>query len=1086
MISCFCVENDVWISFDIPYEMIFSLTCTKHVLNFVLIHLMSVVLFSSHLEENKNNKKKGKCNEPIGNSEKWYYKIPPFIYICFWRLSFWFYFLIMMLQIVYTTSLDIRITLLPIIMSIVTSIVLDITQKKRQQKYINKINDNTTKRLNKGKWTEVKWKDLQPGDIIQLTDRDFAPADCVVLKTSNGHPISVETNIIDGSTQLGPRNPPDLPDIYFENAIEHTPFTIRDIQRERFTDPTQAKSQLTSKYNFTAKLDFGSKSCELSNKNFVERYSAVYHNGAIVCGIIFTGKDCWSVKNAPTRIKFTHLERKLNLLNIFLIALIVIASLICALISLAFYSRREMFPIYSEISANIPYMSKSSYFLSVWRNYIVLLIPVSPLELYAFMDLVFLANSLLIMRSFKKSSIPNTRIIDEMSNVDAVITSKSMLLAHKPTLKRVFLNGVSYGQDITTKKLSQNIENDLLQNRTIMRSFYDPSLKASDDNRMFFLHSTLCHSATLVGNSEKFNYVSRFPDDEHLLKLAASCGFMLTGRTETESYVLVGDQTYHFKTKRIIHSSLRHPRISIIVEDSEGQLILLTRGVYKVMINLVDDLERDYQSQYDLYHQEGLHVECSSYKYLTQKQYMQFEEKLAEFGEENIDFEFSVVEELEKHSIFLAMLGFEDQPRDGTLLFLARAKGGLNHIVLSSQSKGTSLVITAIALGIIHDDPLVGTIKGNIVEDVEISISYVLEAEKYDALIITGSSIEFLLQSEYAHEVADLIHNTKLIILQRCDQLQASQFIEYLQKVNKETVLAVGHTIYDSVYMQKADVSVAITEENIHPCTVSSDIVINSFDNLCDLIFVQGTWVRERVRSFINYIMPRNMFVAFIQMWYGIFCCFSGTPLIEESNLLALLYFFTIAPYLSRSLFNEKVHQFKLLSSATFFKEDNVNNLNKNRFIISLGGTLVSSLILLLISYIVLFNTRTEFTDTISLPHFSHQICTSILFACLGFVLPLMDTWCFIQHFIVWGSQILFFTLYRIITEFDISGQMEGTTNEVFTKWPSICILALSLFVSLFASSSYIMFKKIRQQRGNLKKHEIVTESQTQERFTDS
>ena len=1048
---------------------------------------MNVVLFSSHLEGNKNNKrKKANCNEPIGKSEKWYYKIPPFIYICFSRLSFWFYFLIMVLQIVYQTSLDIRITLLPIILSVITSILLDIVQKKRQFKYINKINENTTKRLNKGVWNEVKWNEIQPGDIIQLTDRDYAPADLVVLKTSNGHPISVETNIIDGSTQLGPRNPPDLPDIYFENAIEHTPFTIRDIQRERFMDPTQAKSQLTSKYNFTAKLDFGSKSCELSNKNFVERYSCVYHNGSIVCGVIFTGKDCWSVKNAPTRIKFTHLERKINFYNIFLILFLVIASLICALVSLAYYSRREMFPIYSGITETIDYMSKKDYFLSNWRNYIVLLLPISVLELYPFLDLIFLANSLLIMRSFKKSSIPNSRIIDEMSHVNAVITSKSMLLAHKPTLKRVFLNGVSYGQDITTKKLSQNIENDLLQNRTIMRTFYDPSLKASDETRMFFLHSTLCHSATLVGNSEKFNYVSRFPDDEHLLKLAASCGFMLTGRTETDSYVLVGDETYHFKTKRIIHSSLRHPRISIIVEDSEGQLILLTRGVYKVMINLVDNLERDYQSQYDLYHQEGLHVECSSYKYLTQKQYMQFEEKLAEFGEENIDFEFSVVEELEKNSIFLAMLGFEDLPRDGTLLFLARAKSGFNHIVLSSQSKGTSLVITAIALGIIHDDPIVGTIKGNIVEDVEISISYVLEAEKYDALIITGSSIEFLTQSEYAHEVADLIRNTKLIILQRCDQLQASQFIEYLQNINKETVLAVGHTIYDSVYMQKADVSVAITEESIHPCTVSSDIVINSFDNLCDLIFVQGTWVRERIRSFINYIIPRNMFIAFIQMWYGLFCCFSGTPLIDESNLLALLYFFTIVPYLSRSIFNEKVHEYKLLSSPTFFKEDNVDNLTKYRLIYSICGTLVSSLLLIMLSYKILFSTRTEFTDTISLPHFSHAISTAFLFGCLGFVLPLFDTWCFIQHFIVWGSQILFFTLYRLITEFEISGRMQGTTNQVFTKWPSICIIVLSLFISLFASSSFIIFKKIRLQKGIANSHELQTETQNHERFTDS
>ncbi|EAX92382.1 hypothetical protein TVAG_156610 [Trichomonas vaginalis G3] len=308
-----------------------------------------------------------------------------------------------------------------------------------------------------------------------------------------------------------------------------------------------------------------------------------------------------------------------------------------------------------------------------------------------------------------------------------------MLLEPKPCLKRIYLNGNTYGRDIAIRELSLAIQNNLLENRTIMRQFYDPSLHISEETRMFFLHLALCHSATLIGTKEKFRYVSRYPDDEQLLKLAANAGYMLISRNPENSYILIGGKTYCFTTKRMIHSSVKHPRTSIIVEDQDGTIILFSRANYKLMTSIIDNSD-SLNNVYENFYQEGLHVEMCSYRIITQKQYKRFEEKIGEFGTENTDLVYTIVENLEMHSSPISLVAFEDQPRDGVLPFLARSKKAFDNIVLTSQTKGTSLLISATSLGIVKTNPIVGLIKGNTLEEVDTSLSFLFESPKYEVI----------------------------------------------------------------------------------------------------------------------------------------------------------------------------------------------------------------------------------------------------------------------------------------------------------------------------------------------------------------
>ena len=162
----------------------------------------------------------------------------------------------------------------------------------------------------------------------------------------------------------------------------------------------------------------------------------------------------------------------------------------------------------------------------------------------------------------------------------------------------------------------------------------------------------------------------------------------------------------------------------------------------------------------------------------------------------------------------------------------------------------------------------------------------------------------FLNISNYAQRVAQLIHNTKTIILQRADQYQASLFVRYMQETLNEAVLSVGHSVYDSSYMMASNIGVACAATDIRPCNVSADIIVNSFEQLGNICFVHGNWLRDRIDTCINFIVSRNMIFAFLQLFYNIYCGFSGTPLFNSLIQLSVLLFFGSSSILNTFFFS--------------------------------------------------------------------------------------------------------------------------------------------------------------------------------------
>ena len=1012
-----------------------------------------MILFSAH-RSGIGRRRREHCNQPYCTRKNLFEKIPSCLYIATTRLSFWFYLILFVFQCAYSTKLSFIVTLFPIVSTLFSALILDNVNKLRRKRYIQKINDRTCTIMRECKWIDCKWSEVSVGDIIKLRDGDLAPADLILLRTSDGQQTSIETHIIDGSTQWQPRSAPLLVELSYENAIINTTFTIRDLQRAPSVEVLNTSPSLLTKFNLTGTLEFAGKQIELTNKNYIERYSVIHHEGDIICGVVYIGEDSSSVKSTASKKSLTKVEEFLRKQNKWEIILCVLLSLICALVSM--FNNKSSFSGQHSIE-------KLSSFFQIFMNFLVLFSPFVPLELYFFVDVVLLFNTNIIQHNYPRSFVNSVELVNEITSADTLVISKSMLLERKPILKRIYLNNKIYGDEITTRQYVQSIdkENQINPENAPKKTFFDPDLTCSDDTRMFFLHLTLCHSASIIGNRDKFHYISRFHDDEQLLQLAAKSGFMLIGRKPEESIILVGNQTFSFKTKKLFHTTIKHPRVTIIVEDSEGSLILFSRGVFKVMYQLLENGD-EYMDMFESFRNEGIHVEILMYRYISKKEYAKFEEKLDELGEDNKEFHSSVIEAFESGCKFLSILGFEDQPRSGSLLFLSRVKNAFNQIVIASQAKGSSLVLTETALGIIQPDPIVGSIKGASLDDVDISVSYLLERDNFDVLIISGNSIEHLTTSQYNKEILQAIMSTPTIILQKANHKHVALFVQYLRKYAEQNIMAVGHSVYDNVYMDQSNFSVSVPTNEIRPNNIGADLVVKDFTQLADIIFVDGNWIRERIRMLLSFITAKNFVFAALQFWYSILCHFDGSSLFPAQYYPLIMFFFTFLPILTRSVMNKTYSKEQLLSDQTFY---NVDKFQITTFASWIFRILFSFFIALLFMigtiYSITDNIRHyRFAYTKSFFHFA--ILTEYFFSCLFYLIPTFSSWSIFELFSVIATILSYFALMYWNTNTIYSGKYKNVFRTTFRSIRMICLIIMCSAFSF--GLSYIKKKKSRNK----------------------
>ena len=241
-------------------------------------------------------------------------------------------------------------------------------------------------------WNEIRWEDVQVGDIVRLARDEAAPADVVVLQAKGTDELAyIETMALDGETNLKSRRPVPL--------LGKTCSTLNEISdcgaQIVVEDPN------LDLYNFEGRLTIGDETMPLTNTEVVYRGSILRNTSEITALVVYTGEECKIRMNATKnpRIKAPSLQAVVNKVVIILVIFVVVLAIFNTI----------AYQIWQETTEEKAwYLSNASVaFFPILVSFIILFNTMIPLSLYV---------SLEIVKLFQLFLMKDIEMFDEDSN----------------------------------------------------------------------------------------------------------------------------------------------------------------------------------------------------------------------------------------------------------------------------------------------------------------------------------------------------------------------------------------------------------------------------------------------------------------------------------------------------------------------------------------------------------------------------------------------------------------------------------------------------------------------------------------------
>jgi magnesium-transporting ATPase (P-type) len=185
------------------------------------------------------------------------------------------------------------------------------------------------------------------------------------------------------------------------------------------------------------------------------------------------------------------------------------------------------------------------------------------------------------------------------------------------------------------------------------------------------LHLALCHTIVIDERTGKYNASS--PDELALVNAAKFFGAEFVKRDEENNMIINFEgKKLSYRLMNILEFNSTRKRMSVILEDPQGEYILLTKGadsIIKERLNMqASPFFRDSQIQVDAFAEEGLRTLFLAKRKLSKKEYLEWNAKFEAAMQtiSNRDEEVARVnEEIEVRLELVGSTAIEDKLQDG-------------------------------------------------------------------------------------------------------------------------------------------------------------------------------------------------------------------------------------------------------------------------------------------------------------------------------------------------------------------------------------------------------------------------------------
>ncbi|KAJ4961143.1 hypothetical protein NE237_021053 [Protea cynaroides] len=1030
----------------------------------------------------------------------------------------------------------------PLVVVIGASMVKEAIEDWKRKKQDIEVNNRKVKvHRGDGSFDNTEWKNLRVGDIVKVEKDDFFPADLLLLSSNDEDAICyVETMNLDGETNLK-----------LKQALEVTSGLQEEVSFHDFKAVIQCEDPNANLYTFVGTMKFGEQQYPLSPQQLLLRDSKLRNTDYIYGAVVFTGHDTKVMQNSmEPPSKRSKIERKMDRLVYFLFSMVVLVSLVGSIFfgiatrddlekgrMKRWYLRPDDTTIFFD-PKRAP-ISAILHFLTALMLYSYFI----PISLYVCIEIVKVMQTIFINQDlhmyYEEADQPararTSNLNEELGQVDTILSDKTgTLTCNSMEFVKCSIAGTAYGRGITeveramAKRKGSPLVDEEVHDESHVEDSADekPTVKGfnfkderimngkwiyephSDVIQKFLRLMAICHTAIpeMDDKSGSISYEAESPDEAAFVIAARELGFEFYLRTQNSISLHELDPVSKqqvertFKLLNILEFDSTRKRMSVIVRNEEGQLLLLCKGADSVMFERLAKNGRKFKVQTEVhineYAEAGLRTLVLAYRELSEEEYREFNKEFTEAKtlvsadrDARVD---EVAEKIEKDLILLGATAVEDKLQHGVPECIDKlAQAGIKLWVLTGDKMETAINIgyacsllrqgmTQIIINLETSE-----IKALEKEGDKSAISKALEASVVHqiaegkaqltassgdsdafALIVDGKSLVYALEDNVKNEFLDLALGCASVICCRSSPKQKALVTRLVKVGTGKTTLAIGDGANDVGMLQEADIGVGISGVEGMQAVMSSDFAIAQFQYLERLLLVHGHWCYRRISSMICYFFYKNIMFGFTIFLFEAYASFSGQPAYNDWYMSLYNVLFTSLPVIALGVFDQDVSARLCLKFPLLYQEGVQNVLFSWLRILSwmFNGVCGAIIIFFFCTNALEVQAFRKGGEVVGL-----EVLGATMYTCVVWVVNCqmalsVSYFTLIQHIFIWGGIFLWYLFLLVYGA--MSPTISTTAYRVFIEacapTPSFWLVTLTVVISSLVP--YFTFSAIQMR----------------------
>ncbi|XP_010542417.1 PREDICTED: phospholipid-transporting ATPase 6 [Tarenaya hassleriana] len=633
-----------------------------------------------------------------------------------------------------------------------------------------------------------------------------------------------------------------------------------------------------------------------------------------------------------------------------------------------------------------------------------------------------------------------------------------------------------------------------------------------DDILMFFRILAVCHTAIPEVDEEtgKLTYEAESPDEVSFLVAAREFGFEFSKRTQSSVFISERSSSSaqpaerEYKILNLLDFTSKRKRMSVIVRDEEGQILLLCKGADSIIFDRLAKKGKTYlgatTKHLNEYGEAGLRTLALAYKNLGEAEYSAWNSEFLKartyVGADRDAMLEKVSDVMERELTLVGATAVEDKLQKGVPQCIDKlAQAGLKIWVLTGDKMETAINIgyacsllrqgmkqISIALTSSEESseaPEVVAKESILMQITNAAQMIKLEKDPHAAfaLIIDGKTLTYALKDDIKFQFLALAVDCASVICCRVSPKQKALVTRLVKEGTGKVTLAIGDGANDVGMIQEADIGVGISGVEGMQAVMASDFSIAQFQFLERLLVVHGHWCYKRIAQMICYFFYKNITFGLTLFYYEAFTGFSGQSIYNDSYLLLFNVVLTSLPVISLGVFEQDVPSDVCLQFPALYQQGPKNLFFDWYRILGWMGNGVYSSIIIFSLNIGIFHVQSfrSTGQTADMNAMGTMMFTCIIWAVNVQIALTMSHFTWIQHLLIWGSigaWYIFLILYGMLPpkmSANIFHMLAETLAPAPIFWLTILLVIAATALPYFCHISY-------QRSVNPLDHHIIQE----------